>query len=566
MSPEDERLSQVIDFRVGRGAKGKYPIERRPLIPAPSTDGKKIFIPTPFPFSQEMLIDTIRHEADHIKEMEDLSRKISNNPATDAAKEYIEKFFWRKEVEENPTLAFEILNIVWDNSIDAAAIKELAGSKRIFEKEKPGILAKRPSTARFNDLDKFRELFLQKTLLGQTKEVVPEKWQTLLEECVNYAKNAQGKDIPAYLETTQSIYQKFKENFDIKQKLQRLPPLHGRGKPVEGFQIPQNYREEENSNQGNGKKTSKKPKEKESKEKTNETQEKNKPREKSEGRKEPKDKRGEQKETPWLNEDRDILNPALLELEGRGKVGEIIGKHSGEIERMIKIFRHLKQEAMLPKRKRDGQELELDEYIQSELKKEATGVDSQEPMFLNEIKKKPNPAWAILQDISGSTSGIIEELKAASIILGETMKRSNYHFGLYAFNSDASGKDYLYPLKDFEEKYSLDSLKKILNLQSDGGTGMADAIKYLTEKLLKLPGFPRGLIVVTDGMPNRLAPVERVIKEAASRGVIVIFVCVGQHLPEISKIVKEYISIKNEEIHKLPQEMLAIFRKYRLAR
>lgn len=571
-----EKLDLIRDFRIGRYSGKDYPIVFRMI--GPSTDGKKIFIPLTSELSKDMQTSSVRHEADHIKDMINLSKELDPQDETsETGKQYIESFFWREEVAENPALAFDISNIVWDNKIDTAARDELSGEKKIFEKERKPLLKRRPPTAPMKDLDKFRELFIQKLLLEETQEKVPEKWQELLGHCTKLAKQAERKDIEAILEATDKIYQEFKKNFDIKQKIRRLPGIRGNKRDqVEGFNIPQGQGGYSDDSESGGKQTKpdkeKKKKDKKGKGNKKKKDKNGKGKKDKEKDKESKKPQKESEKSGWLNKPRKkILSPELTKLEKtHPEIIEFIKKYLGEIEQLIRIFRLLKKEKMSPRKARAGDEIELEEYLQTKLEKQATGVMPDNPYFLEDARNKLNPGWAALMDISTSTdsgyNNILNELKATMIILGETLRRSDFHFGLFAFNSGMSGKDYLYTLKDFQEKYSEKSLGKILELQSDGGTGMFDSIDYLGEQLSKILCSPRALIIVTDGEPNNLEPVKKALEDARKKGVVLIFLCIAAHIPPVSKIVDHYIRIKKDEIDRLPAEILKIFRIYRLVR
>jgi len=122
-------------------------------------------------------------------------------------------------------------------------------------------LSRRPSPKyllkKGRKLDAFREFFLEKTLLDETVDEVPEEYQKLLKECVDIARSAEGKDIYASFAATKKIYDKFKENFDIKGPMTSLPPgiprrYRGSVKPREG-----RGEEERKAGQGEGEKIKK---------------------------------------------------------------------------------------------------------------------------------------------------------------------------------------------------------------------------------------------------------------------------------------------------------------------
>ena len=255
-------LQRVVDFRIGSGASKRHSFifdKKSPFIPGPLifTDGEKIHIPSQFSLTsndadnQMLIASAVRHESDHIKEFMKLHRELSGKEKYDSTviNRFLEDFFLQSQFKENPTLAHEIFNIVEDNRIDRKAREELPGLKQFSEqKEKPIYLSKRPSPKylmkRGKELNAFRELFLQKTLLDKTVDEPSPKHRELLEDCVRIAKSAEDKDINASLEATEKIYAKFKENFDITPPIPRLPPFAGRDHDRLSPGVPKNYRGE----------------------------------------------------------------------------------------------------------------------------------------------------------------------------------------------------------------------------------------------------------------------------------------------------------------------------------
>ncbi len=258
----EPELKRVIDFRIEDGASENHPLVFNkkafsPLISGPAiyTDGEKIHLPTQFKLAltdsdnEIMIASAVRHESDHIKEFIKLNQEFHPDKEYDpkSINRFLEDFFLKEKFKENPTLAHEIFNIVEDNRIDRKARGELPGLARFSkEKEKPIYLNRRPSPKylmkKKKGLSAFREFFLQKTLLDETIDQVPPQYDNLLNECVSIARSAENNDIHASLEATEKIYVKFKENFDIKQPMSRLPSFAGRGHSRMSPGLPKKYK------------------------------------------------------------------------------------------------------------------------------------------------------------------------------------------------------------------------------------------------------------------------------------------------------------------------------------
>jgi len=513
----ESELERVIDFRIGDGASERYSLvfDKKTFFslisgPAIYTDGEKIHLPSQFNLAsadydnEVMIASAVRHESDHIKEFIKLHRELHPDKEYDpkSINQFLEDFFFKEQFKENPTLAHEIFNIVEDNRIDHKARKELPGLARFSrEKEKPIYLNRRPSPKylmkKKKELSAFRELFLQKTLLDETIDEIPSKYRNLLDECVSIARAAENKDIHTSLEATEKIYLKFKENFDIKEPISKLPSFAGRGHDKLSPGLPRKYRgyvkpregREEGKKQASARREEEKetppekgPQQKEtsSKKKRNQPEksiwekqkerkvefrqekekeiqskeEKKKEDGKREGRKEKrkkdlpseKDKLGYwvggnrfirvvPKPSPGVN----IIRPQSSR-DNIERAHRMIEKYNGEIRAIETYFKRLEERYRGKKKARAGEEINIGEYVQAELEYEATGVRPNKKMFRKRTRSKKKAAWAILADISSSTAfgfgyRIIDYIKDALLIQGEALNYSGYPFGIFAFHS-----------------------------------------------------------------------------------------------------------------------------------
>ena len=663
-----DELERVVDFRIGEGASKKYPLvfNKKTLLsrltgPAIFTDGGKIYLPAQFNLSsndsdnQMMIASAVRHESDHIREFIKLQEEMGGSEEYDPKliNRMLEDFFLQPQFRENPTLAHEIFNIVEDNRIDRKAREELPGLRHFSEeKEKPLYLSRRPNPRylmkRGRELDAFRELFLEKTLLDKTVDEPPSKYKKLLKECVDMARSAEGKDIHASLDSTKKIYAKFKENFNIKQPMPKLPSFAGRdhGKLCPG--IPRRYsgsikpregREEEDEEtrqrEGAGEKKKEMRQgggdEERSKEKKM-SQEEVKGKEKRE-KKENKDEEGEKLEKKGKDGERseEVKREEQVRKEGeipekkiskeakeKAKKDELerdkyryypgsrpfirmvpkpspgvylkvprtsnydikeaqrrIDKYNGEIRAIESYFRKLEERYRGKRKAKQGEEMDIREYVQAELEYEATGIRPDKKMFKKRAPVKRKAAWAVLADISASTGfgfgyRIIDYIKDALLIQGEALSYSNYPFGIFAFHSGGNSlreminyKDTVYVIKDFGEEYTDQSRGRAMSLYPYGGTLMVNAIKYVSDNLKKMEGSPKGLSIITDGEPDIPEEVRAILDKIQKDGIFpFLFVIGAEHERYAKSLIDNYVIIRRDKINELPNEVLRIFTTY----
>ncbi len=640
----ENELQRVVDFRIGNEASKRHSFvfnKKNPFSPGSLifTDGEKIHIPIQFNLTSNdddnrmLIASAVRHESDHIREFMKFHQELSGKKKYDSTviNRFLEDFFLQSQFKKNPTLAHEIFNIVEDNRIDRKARKELPGLKQFSEqKEKPIYLSKRPSPnyliKKRKELDAFRELFLQKTLLDKTVGEPPPKYEELLRECVRIAKSAEGKDFNTSLEATEKIYVKFKENFDITPPIPRLPPFAGRDHDRLSPGVPKNYqgkikpeegrkeskqdltkksqktksgkkekskklKKEEDSGEDRGKK-----KFREEKGKGEESKEKVKDKEKSKKEKDSLENKGKEE-----NSKKDSTKDRYSYIGSRGSfirvvpkpspgvnlrvphpgkedmdnAQVIINKYSGEIRAIESYFRRLEQRYRGKKMARQGEEINIREYVQVELEYEATGIRPDKKMFRKRARIKRKAAWAVLADISASTAfgfgyRIIDYIKDALLIQGEALNYSNYPFGIFAFHSGGTVleqlmdyKDTVYLIKNFNENYTEETRGKIMSLSPYGGTLMVNAIKYIAENLKKVEGRPKGLSIITDGEPDSPWAVRSALKKLQEDGILpFLFVIGSEHEGCAKSLVDNYIIIKRDKLNELPSEVLRIFTTY----
>ena len=155
------------------------------------------------------------------------------------------------------------------------------------------------------------------------------------------------------------------------------------------------------------------------------------------------------------------------------------------------------------------------------------------------------------------------------LIQSEALAVTKFPFGVYAFSGQ------LYIIKDFEEDYSVDVAKKIVQVHrnsGDGGTNIGDSILVVKNRLLEQNAKKKGVVIITDGQATHGADPKEVIYECYQERVFPFLIVIGSQFSEYAKeltsrIGSEYYSvIEKEEIHKLPSEMLRLFRTYGISK
>ncbi|MBI2044857.1 hypothetical protein HYT23_02260 [Candidatus Pacearchaeota archaeon] len=582
-----EKLEKIIDFRIGEGASDKHLIVLEGNSSCPRTDGTQIFLPRrESSFASEkdnelLIADSTAHEADHIREINEyFGAEIEQlrEGETNLVQEFHQRNY--SELKENPALAGWIDKIVKDRRIDAQRREQLPGVKRHHEEVfHPAAEYFRPSVKGMSELDVFREQYLQKSLIGRVIEPIPDKHKILLEEVVALTSTADS--IQRDKEVVSRIYQKFKENFDITQPISRLPPMFGTGnhsQPNTGSPQ-QGYGKEVKPREGreDGKKPEKLDggKEKLSKlgengeDKTKNNQDKNK---EDEGA-----GRNDDDRTSLYQQAQKEYGVRIQVVEPRF-TGEMAQKedsfrnmYTGEIESMKRIFRQLQLKHYGDKEDFQGQELNYEDYLQSELESIVTRIKGNGKCFRRGTQNEQRPAWAVLADITPSTNSykILEDIRAGLFINAEALGVTDWSIGLFGFSSNV-----LYVINDFPERYDSTSSNKIMALkkEDDGGTYLGPPLRAVGSLLGRQREHPKGITIITDGEDQNFDDAKAAMREVYDQKMYPFLVVIGREFEKYARSLTEeigsdhYTVIDRDKVYELPSEMFRLFKTFGISR
>ncbi len=581
------RLEKLIDFRVGEGASERHPIVLQGNNSCPATDGTQVFLPrrenhfVSEKDNESLIANSTAHEADHIREINEyFGEEVEQlrGQETNLVQEFHQRNY--SELTENPALVGWIDNIVKDRRIDAKRREQLPGVKKHYEEVlAPAAEYLRPSVKGMSKLDAFREQYLQRALIGRVVDPIPEEHRDLLEEIVSLTKTADS--IQRDPEVVSRIYQRLKENFDITQPISRLPPMFGTGNhsqpntgsPQQGYGKevkPREGREEgkrpKKLDKGGGKLY--KPSEKEDDKSGNE-----------------KDKKKEDEGIGRDDKDRTSLYQQAQDKYGiRIHVVEpqftsemtqreegLRDRYAGEIESMKRIFRQLQLKYYGDKRDFQGQELNYEDYMQSELESRVTEIKGNGRCFRRDTQNEQRPAWAVLADITPSTEEhkILERVRAGLFINAEALGVTDWPIGLFGFSDNV-----LYVINDFPERYDSTSSNKIMALkrEDDGGTYLGPALRTIGSLLKKQREHPKGITIITDGEDENFDDAKAAMREVYDQKMYPFLVVIGREFEKYAKDLTEdigsdhYTVIDRNKVYDLPNEVFRLFKTFGIAR
>lgn len=630
-----DKLERITEFRTG-SEQGKYPIIIQGTCPA--TDGTNIFIPDKIKIYKSVednllfLADTQAHESDHIREFNEYfeaeADSLRESGRTNLVAEYIERNYI--DLTENQALAAWIDNVVEDRRIDVQRRTKLPGSLKVYNNIiQPTAKYLRPSIRVMNELDAFREQYLQLALIGKTVEPVSEKHARLLEEIISLTNNSDSifKDKGC----VSTIYQKFKENFDITQPISRLPPVHGTGSEGSGSggsgessgssgqensgsynQGDKGKKQEDKNKEGKDGMDGKEDKNKEGKDGKDEKSETKKtggygreikPRE---GR-DPNDKKPDamddngkskisnnyegkpanesynkskpENDNDFYKTESDMHGMKVFKLESKAnewlsKYRENLRKeHNGDIERMKRVFKLLKLRDYGEKRDVEGLDLDYEQYLQGELEAKVTKIKGDEKNFYARNRNRLKPVLAIHSDASGSTSGeIIEAIKSCFYVIGNALSVSQCNYSMYVSGTS------LGVIKSPTEKWNNNMNNVISGIQSgltvgEGGIYLAATSSIIADDLKRVEGNPKGIIIISDfDVCGKKGLEKKAVKDLYDSKIYPLLIAIGNEHAENAKyltsdIGEDFYSVVGlDQLNMLPEKLFRSFKKYGIAR
>ena len=181
-------------------------------------------------------------------------------------------------------------------------------------------------------------------------------------------------------------------------------------------------------------------------------------------------------------------------------------------KRMRKIRRQF--EALRPKREilrlqLDGSELDMDALVRAQCDMSATG-NSSDRIYLDVRQHARDLSVAILMDVSLSTDSwiggrrILDIEKEALITLATGLATCRDTFAIYTFTSRKRDYVRVTSVKDFNESFNTQVLRRITALRPGYYTRMGAALRHTQHLLSQRSERHRLILLLTDGKPNDL--------------------------------------------------------------
>lgn len=192
-------------------------------------------------------------------------------------------------------------------------------------------------------------------------------------------------------------------------------------------------------------------------------------------------------------------------------------RHRGVISSIRHQFQLMKPENLTRvNREIDGEDYDLNALVEYVVDKKADGNPS-ENIYTKRLRKQRDVAVSLLLDQSSSTARtitrnplqpytypgrrIIEIEKEGLVLMSEALEAVGDVYAINGFTSEGRRNVKFYVVKDFHEKYSDETERRIGGITFQNNTRLGAAIRHAAHKLLKQESRTKLLIILTDGRP-----------------------------------------------------------------
>lgn len=181
---------------------------------------------------------------------------------------------------------------------------------------------------------------------------------------------------------------------------------------------------------------------------------------------------------------------------------EVLARYRGMIQQIKRQFERIRMGQSLLRRQKDGENVDLDAALEA-FSDRAAGLYPSEKVFVRLSRNKRDIATAFLIDLSGSTSGWINDMeRTALLILSEAMQVLQDRFAIYGFSGRTRKRCELFRIKGFDEPYGDTVKRRVANLRALEYTRLGPPLRQLTKLLGETESRTRLLITLSDGKPD----------------------------------------------------------------
>ena len=225
-------------------------------------------------------------------------------------------------------------------------------------------------------------------------------------------------------------------------------------------------------------------------------------------------------------------------------VNQTLEQYQTVLEAIRKRFEVLRAERLWLRRQMDGNEVDLDAYIEGRADV-CAGLPMPQALYRVQRPESRDLAITLLIDISGSTDSwltggkrIIDVEREALLLVCIALERLGAPYSIQAFSGEGPQGVTLVEVKAFDEPYSNDIALRIAALDSQHYTRAGAALRHATAVLMKQHARHRLLLLLSDGKPNDVDKYEgrygvedmkKAVDEAKLQGIFPFCLTIDRH-------------------------------------
>jgi nitric oxide reductase NorD protein len=197
-----------------------------------------------------------------------------------------------------------------------------------------------------------------------------------------------------------------------------------------------------------------------------------------------------------------VLREVETPLQSEQFINDTLQRHHSLLKTLRRTFEKLRGANQYLKKQPDGDDIDLDALINS-YSDARQGLEMSQHVFTKMHKIARDIAVVFMVDMSGSTTGWINQAERESLVLlCEVLETLGDRYAIYGFSGLTRKRCDIYPIKRFEESYTLTIRQRISGIAPQDYTRMGVAIRHLTQILKKIDAKIKILMTLSDGKPN----------------------------------------------------------------